>query len=87
MWEGLSGTLEGPRGGRGVGPSAPAAPRSSLPGTGVKRSLQFGGTLLGLLANISMVLATNYWIRFPMGHSGLWQECTQGTCSDDALPV
>ncbi|XP_054567291.1 claudin domain-containing protein 2 isoform X2 [Eptesicus fuscus] len=51
---------------------------------GVKRSLQCGGTLLGLLANISTVLstATNFWIRFPTGHSGLWQECTQGTCSN-----
>lgn len=51
---------------------------------GVKRSLQCGGTLLGLLANIFAVLstATNYWIRFPTGHSGLWQDCTQGTCSN-----
>ncbi|KAK1329870.1 hypothetical protein QTO34_010053 [Cnephaeus nilssonii] len=51
---------------------------------GVKRSLQCGGTLLGLLANISTVLstATNYWIRFPTGHSGLWQDCTQGACSN-----
>ncbi|XP_070257900.1 claudin domain-containing protein 2 [Myotis yumanensis] len=51
---------------------------------GVKRSLQCGGTLLGLLANIFTVLSTasNYWIRFPTGHSGLWQDCTQGTCSN-----
>ncbi|ELK37774.1 Claudin domain-containing protein 2 [Myotis davidii] len=54
------------------------------PGMGVKRSLQCGGTLLGLLANIFTVLstATNYWIRFPMGHGGLWQDCTQGACSN-----
>uniref|UniRef100_A0A671EK63 Claudin domain-containing protein 2 n=2 Tax=Rhinolophus ferrumequinum TaxID=59479 RepID=A0A671EK63_RHIFE len=51
---------------------------------GVKRSLQSGGTLLGLLANILMILstATNYWIRFPGGHSGLWQECIRGICSN-----
>lgn len=59
-------------------------PCSSLPGMGVKRSLQSGGTLLGLLANILMILstATNYWIRFPGGHSGLWQECNGGICSN-----
>ncbi|XP_015981268.2 claudin domain-containing protein 2 [Rousettus aegyptiacus] len=57
-------------------------PRSSLPGMGVKRSLQSGGVLLGLLANILTILstATNYWIRFPGGHSGLWQECKGGIC-------
>lgn len=62
----------------------PVALCSGLPGMGVKRSLQCGGTLLGLLANISTVLstATNYWIRFPTGHSGMWQDCTQGTCSN-----
>lgn len=51
---------------------------------GVKRRLQCGGTLLGLLANIFTVLstATNYWIHFPMGHRGLWQDYTQGTCSN-----
>ncbi|KAM5207459.1 claudin domain-containing protein 2 isoform 1-T1 [Hipposideros larvatus] len=59
-------------------------PRSSLPGMGVKRSLQSGGTLLGFLANILMILstATNYWIRFPRGHSGLWQECNGRICSN-----
>ncbi|XP_074171689.1 claudin domain-containing protein 2 isoform X2 [Rhinolophus sinicus] len=59
-------------------------PCSSLPGMGVKRSLQSGGTLLGFLANILMILstATNYWIRFPGGHSGLWQECNGGICSN-----
>lgn len=57
---------------------------SSLPGMGVKRSLQSGGTLLGFLAQILMILstATNYWIRHPGGHSGLWQECQDGTCSN-----
>ncbi|XP_039695533.1 claudin domain-containing protein 2 isoform X6 [Pteropus medius] len=49
---------------------------------GVKRSLQSGGVLLGFLANILTILstATNYWIRFPGGHSGLWQECKGGIC-------
>ncbi|XP_029095623.1 claudin domain-containing protein 2 isoform X1 [Monodon monoceros] len=57
---------------------------SSLPGMGVKRSLQSGGTLLGFLANILTILsmATNYWIRYSGGHSGLWQECSGGTCSN-----
>ncbi|XP_004410014.1 PREDICTED: claudin domain-containing protein 2 isoform X2 [Odobenus rosmarus divergens] len=43
---------------------------------GVKRSLQSGGTLLGFLAKVLTILstATNYWIRYPGGHSGLWQE-------------
>ncbi|XP_028386080.1 claudin domain-containing protein 2 [Phyllostomus discolor] len=52
---------------------------------GVKRSLQSGGTLLGFLANIFMLLstATNYWIRFPGGHSGLWQDCNGGICSNN----
>ncbi|XP_029781089.1 claudin domain-containing protein 2 isoform X2 [Suricata suricatta] len=51
---------------------------------GVKRSLQSGGTLLGFLAQILMILsaATNYWIRYPGGHSGLWQECNGGICSN-----
>nr|XP_033701559.1 claudin domain-containing protein 2 [Tursiops truncatus] len=51
---------------------------------GVKRSLQSGGTLLGFLANILTILsmATNYWIRYSGGHSGLWQECSGGTCSN-----
>lgn len=59
-------------------------PCSSLPGMGVKRSLQSGGILLGFLANSLMILSTttNYWIRFPGGHSGLWQECNGGTCSN-----
>ncbi|XP_024422258.2 claudin domain-containing protein 2 [Desmodus rotundus] len=58
--------------------------RGSLPGMGVKRSLQSGGTLLGFLANILLILstATNYWIRFPGGHSGLWQDCNGGICSN-----
>lgn len=62
----------------------PPTPRSSLPGMGVKRSLQSGGTLLGFLANILLILstATNYWIRFPGGHSGLWQDCNGGICSN-----
>lgn len=51
---------------------------------GLKRSLQSGGTLLGFLADILMILSTttNYWIRFPRGHSGLWQECNGSTCSN-----
>lgn len=64
--------------------TACVGPRSSLPGMGVKRSLQSGGTLLGFLVNILMILstATNYWIRFPRGHSGLWQECNGRICSN-----
>ncbi|XP_066121355.1 claudin domain-containing protein 2 [Saccopteryx bilineata] len=55
---------------------------------GVKRSLQSGGTLLGFLANILTILstATNYWIRFPKGHSGLWQNCNGGVCFNTPLP-
>ncbi|KAM7330964.1 hypothetical protein ACRRTK_010153 [Alexandromys fortis] len=51
---------------------------------GVKRSLQTGGNLLNLLTSILTVLstATNYWIRQQGGHSGLWQECTHGICSN-----
>ncbi|XP_053761666.1 claudin domain-containing protein 2 isoform X4 [Panthera pardus] len=51
---------------------------------GVKRRLQSGGTLLGFLAQILTILstATNYWIRYPGGHSGLWQECNGGICSN-----
>lgn len=51
---------------------------------GVKRSLQSGGTLLGFLAKILTIFSTttNYWIRYPGGHSGLWQECNGGTCSN-----
>ncbi|XP_049477606.1 claudin domain-containing protein 2 isoform X6 [Panthera uncia] len=51
---------------------------------GVKRRLQSGGTLLGFLAQILTILstATNYWIRHPGGHSGLWQECNGGICSN-----
>ncbi|XP_035139360.1 claudin domain-containing protein 2 isoform X4 [Callithrix jacchus] len=51
---------------------------------GVKRSLQSGGILLSLLANVLMVLstATNYWTRQHEGHSGLWQECNHRICSN-----
>lgn len=51
---------------------------------GVKRSLQTGGSLLNLLTSILTVLsvATNYWIRQQEGHSGLWQECTHGICTN-----
>ncbi|KAK7805553.1 hypothetical protein U0070_023156 [Myodes glareolus] len=51
---------------------------------GVKRSLQTGGNLLNLLTSLLTVLstATNYWTRQQGGHSGLWQECTHGTCSN-----
>ncbi|XP_037675573.1 claudin domain-containing protein 2 isoform X9 [Choloepus didactylus] len=67
----------------GLGLGFPLGLHSSLRGMGVKHSLQRGGTLLSLLANILMVLsaATNYWSRYPDGHSGLWQECHQGVCS------
>ncbi|KAM4825129.1 claudin domain-containing protein 2 isoform 2-T2 [Thomomys bottae] len=53
-------------------------------GMGVKRSLQSGGVLLSLLTNVLAVLstATNYWTRQHGGHSGLWQECSKGTCSN-----
>ncbi|XP_076432910.1 claudin domain-containing protein 2 isoform X1 [Peromyscus maniculatus bairdii] len=51
---------------------------------GVKRSLQTGGNLLNLLTSILTILstATNYWIRQQGGHSGLWQECSHGICSN-----
>lgn len=57
---------------------------SSLPGMGMKRRLQSGGTLLGFLAQILTILstATNYWIHYPGGHSGLWKECNGGICSN-----
>lgn len=57
---------------------------SSPPGMGVKQSLQSGGTMLGFLANSFIVLSTasNYWIRYSGGHSGLWQECNEGICSN-----
>ncbi|XP_006897352.1 PREDICTED: claudin domain-containing protein 2 [Elephantulus edwardii] len=53
---------------------------------GVKRCLQNGGTLLSLFGNILMVisLSTNYWTRYPGGHSGLWLECKNGDCN--AIP-
>ncbi|XP_062033814.1 claudin domain-containing protein 2 [Lepus europaeus] len=51
---------------------------------GVKHSLQMGGACLSFLANILTVLSTasNYWTRHHGGHSGLWQECSHGTCSN-----
>ncbi|XP_016049723.2 claudin domain-containing protein 2 [Erinaceus europaeus] len=51
---------------------------------GVKRCLQFGGTLLGCLTNIFSILSTttNYWIRYPGGHSGLWHKCDNVTCTN-----
>uniref|UniRef100_A0A8C9DW83 Claudin domain-containing protein 2 n=1 Tax=Prolemur simus TaxID=1328070 RepID=A0A8C9DW83_PROSS len=51
---------------------------------GVRRCLQSGGALLSFLANILTVLstATNYWIHHHEGHSGLWQECNHGICSN-----
>ena len=57
---------------------------SSPPGMGVKRSLRRGGTMLGFLANSFIVLSTasNYWIRYSGGHSGLWEECNEGICSN-----
>lgn len=68
----------------GVANPACAVLGSSLRGMGVKRSLQSGGTLLSILANVLTVLstATNYWIRSHQGHSGLWQECTNKICSN-----
>lgn len=62
---------------------ASTAPASAAgPGMGVKRSLQSGVVLLGILAHVLTVLSTasNYWTRFPGGHSGLWQECKGGVC-------
>lgn len=88
MWEGVSRTGRTRERGLGTGGGlanlACVALGSSLPGMGVKRSLQSGGTLLGFLAKILTILstATNYWIRYPGGHSGLWQECHGGTCSN-----
>ncbi|KAM5236252.1 claudin domain-containing protein 2 [Ctenodactylus gundi] len=51
---------------------------------GLKRSLQSGGAVLSSLANVLTVLstATNYWIHDQGGHSGLWQTCTKGQCSN-----
>ncbi|EDM07556.1 similar to hypothetical protein MGC33839 (predicted) [Rattus norvegicus] len=51
---------------------------------GVKKSLQTGGNLLNLLSSVLTVLSTttSYWIRQQGGHSGLWQECTHGVCSN-----
>nr|XP_025869574.1 claudin domain-containing protein 2 [Vulpes vulpes] len=88
MWEGISRncrTWERGLGAGGVLANLPCvALGSSLLGMGVKRSLQRGGILLGFLAKILMILstATNYWIRYPGGHRGLWQECNAGTCSN-----
>lgn len=57
---------------------------SCLLGMGVKKSLQTGGNLLNLLSSILIVLSTttNYWTRQQGGHSGLWQECSHGVCSN-----
>ncbi|GAB1291980.1 Claudin domain-containing protein 2 [Apodemus speciosus] len=51
---------------------------------GVKKSLQTGGNLLNLLSSVLTVLSTstNYWIRQQGEHSGLWQECIHGNCSN-----
>ncbi|XP_003803286.1 claudin domain-containing protein 2 [Otolemur garnettii] len=51
---------------------------------GVRRSLQSGGVVLSFMANVFTVLstATNYWTRHQGGHSGLWQECNHGVCSN-----
>lgn len=95
MWEGVSGNLEGALGmGRMWANPACVAPISSRPSMGLKRSLQCGGTLLGCLANILTILssAANYWIRFPKGHSGLWQDCIGDICTNipcqcEAQPV
>lgn len=40
--------------------------------------------MLGFLANSFIVLSTasNYWIRYSGGHSGLWEECNEGICSN-----
>nr|XP_044614968.1 claudin domain-containing protein 2 isoform X3 [Equus asinus] len=60
------------------------APRQQPLWMGVKRSLQSGGTLLGLLGNVLTILstATNYWNHSTGGHSGLWQECNGSLCSN-----
>lgn len=87
-WEGISRNCRTWERGLGAGGVlanlACVALGSSLLGMGVKRSLQRGGILLGFLAKILMILstATNYWIRYPGGHRGLWQECNAGTCSN-----
>ncbi|XDB60346.1 PREDICTED: claudin domain-containing protein 2 [Capra hircus] len=67
-----------------MGQSCRRDPWQQSPGMGVKRSLQSGGTMLGFLANSFIVLSTasNYWIRYSGGHSGLWQECNKGVCSN-----
>ncbi|XP_055469364.1 claudin domain-containing protein 2 [Psammomys obesus] len=51
---------------------------------GVKRSLQIGGNLLNILTSVLTILstATNYWSREQGGHSGLWQECAHGSCTN-----
>ncbi|XP_053460406.1 claudin domain-containing protein 2 [Nycticebus coucang] len=51
---------------------------------GVRRSLQSGGVVLSFMANVFTILstATNYWTRHQGGHSGLWQECNHGVCSN-----
>lgn len=87
MWggsQGLEGAGRGVWGGGVLANLVCVTLSSSLPGMGVKRSLQSGGTLLGFLAQILTILsaATNYWIRYPGGHSGLWQECNGGICSN-----
>ncbi|KAG8521479.1 Claudin domain-containing protein 2, partial [Galemys pyrenaicus] len=65
-------------------PTPPLWPPGRLPGMGVKRSLQSGGTILGFLANVVTIISTasNYWIQHHGGHSGLWQECNHGACSN-----
>ncbi|XP_004644697.2 claudin domain-containing protein 2 [Octodon degus] len=74
----------GVRGHRRSASPASAVPSSSLPRMGVKRSLQGWGTLLSFMACVVTILSTvtNYWILHENGHSGLWQECTQGLCSN-----
>ncbi|KAI5213852.1 Claudin Domain-Containing Protein 2 [Manis pentadactyla] len=75
---------EGPGGRKACWPILPLWPGSSLLDMGAKRSLQSRGTLLGFLTNIltDLSTATNYWIRYTGGHSGRWQECNGGICSN-----
>ncbi|XP_028922140.1 claudin domain-containing protein 2 [Ornithorhynchus anatinus] len=50
---------------------------------GVKRSLQIAGLTLSIFADLLLLLAaaTDFWVRSPEGHRGLWRECHQDSCS------
>ncbi|XP_004694368.2 PREDICTED: claudin domain-containing protein 2 [Condylura cristata] len=90
----VEGEGRGPLAGEGRGKKVPSWvrlwadpalwPSRRPPGMGVKRSLQSGGTILGFLANTVTILSTasNYWTQHHGGHSGLWQDCNNGVCSN-----